>query len=164
MNKSKDVSEPRPAAKWTRVAWILLAAALVFLGVIALKMAKSPAAPAAPAAAAAPAANGAAGDMGRILGRWLRPDGGYVLELSKVLPDGRIEAAYFNPNPIHVERATAETGGDGIRIYVELRDRNYEGNFYRLRYDPQTDRLTGQYHQLTMQQVYDIEFERLSQQ
>lgn len=158
-----NARSPR-AAKWMKIAWVLLAAAVAFLGWVALKTARNPTAPAAAAAAVAPAAGATDADTGRILGRWLRPDGGYVLELRKAHPDGRLDAAYFNPNPINVARATVETVGGETRIYVELRDMNYEGNFYRLRYDPLTDRMAGQYHQVTMQQVYDIEFERLSQQ
>ena len=38
-------------------------------------------------------------------GRWLRPDGGYVLQLSDPGPNGELKAAYFNPQPINVSRA-----------------------------------------------------------
>src|SRR6266850_2054637 len=30
-------------------------------------------------------------------GRWLRPDGGYVLEIRDINPDGMMDVAYFNP-------------------------------------------------------------------
>lgn len=147
------------------MALIGLGLALAFLVWVLLQtMARRPVVAAAgPAAATVAATAPGTADFNRILGRWLRPDGGYVLEFRKVGPDGRIDAGYFNPNPINVEIAKAEKAEDGIRVYVELRDANYDGNFYRLRYDPQADRMVGQYHQLTMQQVYDIEFERLSQ-
>jgi hypothetical protein len=42
-----------------------------------------------------------------LLGRWLRPDGGYVLAINRVDPDGTADAAYYNPNPIRVSRAMA---------------------------------------------------------
>lgn len=146
------------------MAMVALGLALAFLVWVLLQTAgRRPAVVVTDPAAATAAAPGAPTDYSRILGRWLRPDGGYVLEFRKVGPDGRIDAGYFNPNPINVEVAKAEKAEDGIRVYVELRDANYDGNFYRLRYDPRADRLVGQYHQLTMQQVYDIEFERLSQ-
>ena len=44
-------------------------------------------------------------DLGRLKGRWLRPDGGYVLEIRDVDAGGTIEAAYLNPRPINVARA-----------------------------------------------------------
>lgn len=37
--------------------------------------------------------------------RWMRTDGGYVLQLSNPTFDGRLAAAYFNPRPIHVSRS-----------------------------------------------------------
>lgn len=36
----------------------------------------------------------------KLKGKWLRPDGGYVLEIKRLLPQNELEAAYFNPNPI----------------------------------------------------------------
>ncbi len=39
-------------------------------------------------------------DVQRMEGRWVRPDGGYVLELSETKKDGGLKASYFNPRPI----------------------------------------------------------------
>ena len=44
-------------------------------------------------------------DFQRLAGRWLRTDGGYVLELRDIKKDGSLKAAYFNPRPINVSRA-----------------------------------------------------------
>jgi hypothetical protein len=41
-------------------------------------------------------------DLQRLEGRWVRPDGGYILELSEIKKDGSLNAAYFNPRPIKV--------------------------------------------------------------
>jgi hypothetical protein len=38
-------------------------------------------------------------------GRWVRPDGGYVIEVRDAQAGGRLDAAYFNPRPINVSRA-----------------------------------------------------------
>ena len=38
----------------------------------------------------------------KLIGRWLRPDGGYILEISHISSDRKMEAAYFNPRPINV--------------------------------------------------------------
>jgi hypothetical protein len=41
----------------------------------------------------------------KLTGRWQRPNGGYIIEIRSVEPDGRINAAYFNPQPINVAKA-----------------------------------------------------------
>jgi hypothetical protein len=97
----------------------------------------------------------------RLLGRWERPDGGYVLEFKAVDATGKLDAGYFNPQPIHVERAQAVIEQDQIRVFVVLRDVNYPDCTYKLTYDPQADQLFGQYYQATMQQTYDVTFARL---
>ena len=49
----------------------------------------------------------AKGDMNKLLGRWLRPDGGYIIEISKILANGRLDTRYLNPRPINVSVAEA---------------------------------------------------------
>lgn len=95
-----------------------------------------------------------------IAGKWLRPDGGYVLELCEVKKDGLLRAAYFNPRPIHVAKAEWRTMGDHIQVFVELRDINYPGSTYTLIYDPDNDRFTGYYYQAALGQTYDVVFVR----
>ncbi len=41
-------------------------------------------------------------DVQILEGRWIRPDGGYVLELGEIKKDGSLKASYFNPRPIKV--------------------------------------------------------------
>ncbi len=55
--------------------------------------------------AAASVAHGADQGFGKIEGRWRRPDGGYVLDIRKIRPDGAIDAAYLNPRPVNVGKA-----------------------------------------------------------
>lgn len=33
-------------------------------------------------------------------GRWVRPDGGYVIAIKSVDAGGKLEASYANPNPL----------------------------------------------------------------
>ena len=40
-----------------------------------------------------------------LLGRWVRPDGGYIIHIVDIASDGKLEAKYYNPRPIHVEQA-----------------------------------------------------------
>ena len=99
-------------------------------------------------------------DEQRLVGRWVRPDGGYILELSATGKNGSLKAVYFNPRPVYVSR-TEMTCKDGIcSIFVELRDTNYPGSTYDMRYNRTTDRLTGKYFQALQKVTYDIEFVR----
>jgi hypothetical protein len=99
-------------------------------------------------------------DEQRLAGRWVRPDGGYVLELKEIGKDGSLKAGYFNPQPIKVFQATWSSDGGTIKLFVELRDVNYPGSKYNLRYDPKTDRLTGTYFQAVQRETYDVQFVR----
>jgi len=96
----------------------------------------------------------------RLEGRWVRPDGGYILELREIKKDGSLNAAYFNPRPINVFRAEVSRKKGRITLFVELRDVNYPGSKYSLQYDPKTDRLKGTYFQAVERQTYDIQFVR----
>ena len=57
--------------------------------------------------AALPAMVFAAEDFQPLMGRWQRTDGSYVIEIHSIDTEGKIEAGYFNPNPINVEKAQA---------------------------------------------------------
>lgn len=96
----------------------------------------------------------------KLQGKWLRPDGGYVVEIRSVAPDGKIEAGYFNPNSIHVAKAEASQEGGNVKVFIELRDVNYPGSTYRLSYNPDNDRLAGTYYQAVTRETYDVLFVR----
>jgi hypothetical protein len=100
-------------------------------------------------------------DFQRLGGRWVRPDGGYVLELKDVKKDGRLKASYFNPRPIMVYRAELGRRGGNVVLFVELRDVNYPGSTYTLQYDAVADRLKGTYFQAVQRQTFDVEFVRV---
>lgn len=97
----------------------------------------------------------------KIRGKWVRPDGGYVLELKQSLPQNGLDAAYFNPNAIRVGKARLYKEGDQIKVYVEFDDVNYTGSHYTLIYDAETDQLNGLYYQATQQMTYEIFFTRM---
>ncbi len=99
----------------------------------------------------------------KLKARWQRPDGGYVLEIKGVESNGRLDAGYFNPNPIHVARAAAIQVGGQTKVFVELRDINYPGSTYSLVYDPTSDQLQGNYFQALEQQNFDVVFIRMKQ-
>ena len=99
-------------------------------------------------------------ELNRIAGKWLRPDGGYVLELSDVKPDGKLRAAYFNPRPINVAKAEWRNMAGRIQVFIELRDVNYPGSTYTLIYDSEKDIFEGYYFQAVMKQTFEVVFER----
>ena len=97
----------------------------------------------------------------KLPGKWLRPDGGYILEIRSAAPDGKLEAAYFNPRPIHVAKAAASRDGGSVKVFIELRDVNYPGSTYTLTYDATTDQLKGDYFQAVLKQNFDVFFTRV---
>jgi hypothetical protein len=109
-------------------------------------------------AAAAPA--GASADLQFLKGRWVRPDGGYILEIRQVDADGLLDAGYFNPGPIRVVSSKATKDGAAVKVYIELNDVNYPGCKYNLTYLPDQRLLVGTYFQAAMQQTYEVAFER----
>jgi hypothetical protein len=60
----------------------------------------------------------ASADLQRLEGRWVRPDGGYILELSQIKKDGSLKALYFNPRPINVFTAKWSRKDGKINLFV----------------------------------------------
>jgi hypothetical protein len=112
-------------------------------------------------AAAVMLLRGGSGGFERLNGRWLRPDGGYVLEIRSVDASGQIDAAYLNPRPITIAKAQATRDGSVVNVFVELRAPNYPGSTYTLTYDPQHDQLRGIYFQAVQQQNFEVTFVRM---
>lgn len=98
----------------------------------------------------------------KLVGRWRRPDGGYVLEVRSVdAGSGRMDVAYLNPRPIHVAQAEAKESAGKLTVFVELQDVGYPGSTYRLTYVPQVDQLLGTYYQPSVDQSFEVEFVRM---
>jgi uncharacterized protein (DUF2147 family) len=106
------------------------------------------------------AAEKATPDFGALKGRWLRPDGGYILSVKDVDTGGKMEAAYYNPRPINVSKAQATREGATLKVFIELKDAGYPGSTYTLIYDPKTDQLGGVYYQAAIGQRFDVFFVR----
>ncbi len=148
-----------------RSAGCLIAALVtVSLATSCQKETKDAPAPAKAATGTAPASAASAAKVPeavqKLLGKWLRSDGGYVLELRSAELSGVMQAGYFNPKSINVSRAIWMQGGTGFQVVVELNDVGYPGATYVLSHDAQSDRLIGKYNQPAMQQSFDIEFMR----
>jgi len=111
--------------------------------------------------AAVPAMVFAADDFQPLMGRWQRTDGGYVIEIRSIAPDGKMAARYFNPSPIHVSRAEASKDKEHIKVEVELRDVGYPGSTYTLVYVSEKDTLLGYYFHAVSRQYFDVLFVRM---
>jgi len=136
-----------------RLRWVggLLAAALCGP---ALAQGPKPAPAAAVAQVAAPA------DIKVLKGNWVRPDGGYVIQIKGVGADGTLDAMYFNPNPLPFAMARAVQDGAMLRLSLELRAGGYGGSTYELAYDAGIDRLRGVYYQAVARQRFEVVFAR----
>lgn len=96
----------------------------------------------------------------KLIGRWLRPDGGYIIDIRNISSGGAMEAAYFNPRPINVSRAEVSRKKGSLEVFIELRDAGYPGSTYTLMFDPRQDMLAGIYYQATIGQSFEVIFVR----
>lgn len=99
-------------------------------------------------------------DVSPLTGDWLRTDGGKTIRIKSALPDGKLEAEYFNPKSIHVGYAEWKVKNNSLIIVVELQDVNYPGSRYTLEYIPAEDKFAGIYYQAVDKENFDVEFVR----
>jgi hypothetical protein len=151
-NRRTKAPVARPAAKEKTAWWagVFVVTALVLAFSFWQWRLRSPELPtAAPPNSEARAANPTTADgnfdFQKLKGRWQRPDGGYVLEVKSIAPDGSMDAGYFNPRSIHVARAEASRDGVEMKIFIELREVNYPGSTYTPSYELASDQLKGIY-------------------
>jgi hypothetical protein len=83
-----------------------------------------------------------------------------VIEIRSAQPNGVLDASYFNPRPIHVSRAEWRGEKGRLQVFIELRDTNYPGSTYTVRYVSEQDRLVGEYFQAVHRQTFNVEFVR----
>ena len=93
-------------------------------------------------------------------GKWLRSDGTYSVEIFSVKAGGKMDAGYFNPNPINVGSSAWMINEGSIHVEIVLKDANYPGSKYNLIYDRQGDVLYGNYFQAVQGINYDVIFTR----
>lgn len=104
---------------------------------------------------------GSSQDFHALIGRWLRPDGGYVIKIRNIDALGKVDAGYYNPHSINVSRAEASRVGNDVKIFIELQDTGYPGSTYTLFYNVQKDVLVGIYYQAAQRQNYNVVFVRM---
>ena len=159
MAKAKKANKPNKRLRKKREKWLLPVMGLILMGLAAAvffglmnRSATEPAATISP--------NKETPDFDRLVGSWVRPDGGYVIEISKIYPDGKVDAAYFNPRSIHVSRSTVSDKDGLIELFIELQGQGYPGSTYTLTYNPAYDAMVGIYFQAVIQQPFDVIFKR----
>jgi len=99
-------------------------------------------------------------DYKAIIGDWVRPDGGYIVRVRDVNPDGSVDAGYFNPGKINVAEANVSLWKGFVKLFIKLQDKGYPGSTYTLYYYPEKDALAGFYYQAAMGQTYEVVFLR----
>ena len=113
-----------------------------------------------PAAKAAPAPSTGSISFDVLNGNWVRPDGGYRIEIKGVAANGELDATYYNPNRLPFAKAQATLEGATLRANFELQAGGYGGSTYELTYDPASDRLKGIYYQAVVKQKFEVFFAR----
>lgn len=96
----------------------------------------------------------------KFIGRWVRPDGGYVIHVREVRPDGSVDAAYFNPKEIHVSEANVSVWKGFNQLFIKLEDKDYPGSTYTLYYYAEKDQLAGFYYQAAVKETFKVLFRR----
>lgn len=71
-----------------------------------------------------------------------------------------MDAGYFNPNPINVDKAEWRISDNKLYIRVILKDVNYPGSTYTLIYNPVNDSLSGNYFQALEGTNFNVIFTR----
>ncbi|MBT3185872.1 MAG: hypothetical protein HN342_15250 [Nitrospina sp.] len=99
-------------------------------------------------------------DFSAIIGEWVRPDGGYLIRVRGVNPDGSVDAGYFNPAKINIAEANVSLWKGFVKLFIKLQDKGYPGSTYNLYYYPEKDALAGFYYQAAIGQTYEVIFVR----
>lgn len=99
-------------------------------------------------------------DYNQLTGDWIRTDGGKTIRIKAANADGRLDAEYFNPKPIHVGRAEWLVKDNNLVVIVELKDVNYPGSRYTLVFYQETEELAGIYYQAVEKSSYEVGFVR----
>ena len=99
-------------------------------------------------------------DFKVIVGEWVRPDGGYVVHVRDVKPDGSVDAGYYNPKEINIAEANVSLWKGLVKLFIKLQDEGYPGSTYTLYYYAQKDAMAGFYYQAAIGQTFNVVFLR----
>jgi len=99
-------------------------------------------------------------DNQALVGRWVRTDHPYIVDIRRVAADGTLDVQYLNPRPIHVSYAMAVRRDGQLGVTIELNDQGYAGSLYSLTYESGADRLVGTYRLPTRNEEFVVSFSR----
>jgi len=99
-------------------------------------------------------------DFKLLVGEWVRPDGGYVIHVGDIKPDGSVDAGYFNPSEINIAEVNISEWKGLLKLFIKLDDEGYPGSTYTLYYYAEKDALAGFYYQAVLQQTFEVVFLR----
>ena len=156
---AKSVAQPSKTKLYLKWMVLIVAIAAAAAGLIIYQLQSTEPDPK-QATVADQSTAGPAVEFDKLVGRWLRPDGGYIIEIRNIQSGGKMEAAYLNPRSINVSQARASRKSGGLEVFIELRDQGYPGSSYTLIYHPQQDMMTGIYYQAAMSQSFEVMFVR----
>jgi hypothetical protein len=154
--KSKMAQSKRKVNR-ARTWWILVALAMLLIVVLLFKKEYSSRTDSAdlktPSVAESP-------DFRPLIGDWVRPDGGYILRIRNVKPDGEATVGYYNPGKINVAAATASVEKKMLKVFITLQDKGYPGSTYTLFHIAEKDVLLGIYFQAVLKRAFEVVFVR----
>jgi hypothetical protein len=99
-------------------------------------------------------------DYNSLVGEWARPDGGYIIRIQGIKPDGSIDVGYFNPKEINIAEANVSRWKGLNKLFIKLQDEGYPGSTYTLYYYADKDALAGFYYQAAVKETYEVVFIR----
>ena len=99
-------------------------------------------------------------DFKVLVGEWVRTDGGYIIRVREIKPDGLVDAEYLNPKAINITEANVSRWKGLNKLFIKLQDDGYPGSTYTLYYYPEKDALAGFYYQAVMNQNFEVVFVR----
>ena len=103
-------------------------------------------------------------DFKVIIGEWIRTDGGYVIHVRGIKPDGSVDAGYYNPREINIAEANVSLWKGLVKLFIKLQDKGYPGSTYKLYYYAKKDALVGFYYQAQLKQTFEVVFTRKPKQ
>ena len=99
-------------------------------------------------------------DFELLIGEWVRTDGGYIIRLKEIKPDGSPDISYFNPKEINIAEAQVSEWKGMKKLFLKLQDQGYPGSTYTLYYYAEKDALAGFYYQANLKQTFEVVFLR----
>lgn len=95
-----------------------------------------------------------------LVGEWVRSDGGYIIHVKEIKPDGSLDVLYLNPHEINIVDANVSEWKGLNKLFIKLQDEGYPGSTYTLYYYPEKDALAGFYYQAALKERFEVVFLR----